>query len=121
MSAGLIAYYDGAGLDASNELIRQEIWFGYRSALDDVLDPIVMAEVTRIEDDDTETTIEEFASKIPRDLAEGLHREALRESARFRAGIGSALEYTHFQRRQFSGRIGLAENTLNMLRGARNE
>jgi hypothetical protein len=117
--AALIAYYDVTELNAANELIRQEIWYGYRSTLEEVLDPLVLAQVTSIEGDATRNTIDEFAAAIPSELASsGLRLAALRENARFRSGIGSALEYTYFQRRRHSARIADAETVLEAVRGA---
>jgi len=117
--AALIAYYDVTELNAANELVRQEIWYGYRSALDEVLDPLVLAQVTAIEGDATHTSVEEFAAAIPSALAiSGLSLLALRGSARFRSGIGSALEYTYYQRRQHNRRIADAEAVLEVVRGA---
>lgn len=118
--AALIAYYDVTELNAANDLVRQEIWYGYRPTLDDVLDPLVLAEVTFIEGDETRNTIDEFAATIPAELAaSGLNLPALRASPRFRAGVGSALEYTHVQRRQHNVRIARAESILATVRTAR--
>ncbi len=117
--ATLIEYYDVSQLDAANELIRQEIWYGYRPALDQVLDPLVLAQITLIEGDATHSSIEDFASAIPPELAaRGLRLAELRESTGFRAGIGGALEYTYFQRRQHNQRIADAEALLAVVMNA---
>lgn len=117
--AALIEYYDAGQLDAANELIRQEIWYGYRPALDRVLDPLVLAQITLIEGDDTNSSIEDFAAAIPPELAaKGLRLADLRENAQFRSGIGSALEYTYFQRRQHNQRIADAEELLAVVMNA---
>jgi hypothetical protein len=115
--AALIAYYDVTELNSANELIRQEIWYGYRPTIYEVVDPLVLAEVTFIEGDDTRNSVEAFAASIPAELAAaGLRPAALRESPLFRSGIGRALEYTYVQRRQHSERMARAEEVLAKVR-----
>jgi hypothetical protein len=117
--AALIDYYDVEELNAANELVRQEIWYSYRPVIDEALDPLVMAEITSIEGDNTRNSLEEFAATIPVDLASrGLRPAGLRESATFRSGIASALEYTYVQRRQHNLRLARAEALLEILRSA---
>ena len=117
--AALAAYYDVTQLNSSNELVRQEIWYGYRPTIQTVLDPLVLAEVTLIEGDSTSNSIEAFAATIPSALASaGLNVQALRASREFRSGIGRALEYTYVQRRQHNARIAHAEALLRIMRNA---
>lgn len=43
------SYFDVTQLSAMHELIRREIWYGYRDVVDEVLDPLILAEITRLE------------------------------------------------------------------------
>jgi hypothetical protein len=113
--AQVIGYYDLTQLASMHELIRQEIWYGYRGKIDEVLDPLVMAELTRIErevDQDLDRLVESLDAETVR---RGLDLTTLRSSRPFREGIGASLEYTLVQRDQYRGRLSMAEDLVEVL------
>lgn len=98
-----------------HDLIRREIWYGYRESVDEVLDPLVMTEITRVERDGDRDLGRLIAELDAEAVAAGLNLTALRSSQEFRAGIGGALEYTLVQRDLYRLRIEMAERLLSRL------
>ncbi len=111
----VVDYYATTGLDDMHELIRNEIWYGYRPVIDEVLDPVVLAELTRLEREIEGGFTELVETVAPEQVRSGLDLDALRTSPTFRAGIASALEYTFVQRSLYLERAELAERLLTLL------
>lgn len=112
LRADVVEYHDLTALRSMHDLIRREIWFGYRESVDEVLDPLVMAEITRVEREVDRDLDRLIAGLDGAAVAAGLDLTALRSSEAFRAGIGGALEYTLVQRDQYRQRVEMAEELL---------
>jgi hypothetical protein len=113
----VVSYYAVSRLNDMHELIRNEIWYEYRPVIDEVLDPIFVAELTRIEREvggGYDELVEAVTSEW---VGSALDLETLRSSSTFRAGIASALEYTFVQRSLYLERVLLAERLLGLLSG----
>lgn len=118
LRAEVVEYHDLTGLRSMHDLIRNEIWYGYRESVDEVLDPLVMAEITQIERE-VDRDLDRLVAALDGSAVEaGLNLTALRSSEAFRAGIGGALEYTLVQRDQYRQRVQMAEELLLRLRDA---
>jgi hypothetical protein len=112
------SYYELTRLRSMHEVMREEIWYVYRRQINKVLDPLLMAELTRVE-----RLVERGRSALIAGLdsasfVAGIDPTALRHNPEFRAGIGTSIEYTLIQREMYVQRADWAKALLEDIEGA---